>query len=47
LNSLKYNPLTPELISELKVVAGEKNILIDEGRENYSRDESPHVRCAY
>jgi glycolate oxidase len=39
-----YPHVTPELISRLKEIAGEKNVLVDEGKENYSRDEAPHSR---
>ena len=38
----RYVKLTPELISQLKEIVGEKNVLIDKGKEDYSRDESPH-----
>lgn len=37
-----YNQLTPELFNRLKLLVGEKSVLIDEGRENYSSDEAPH-----
>jgi glycolate oxidase len=36
-----YNRLTPALIARLTEIVGAKNILVDEGKENYSRDESP------
>jgi glycolate oxidase len=41
-----YNRLTPELVSQLTEIVGEKNILIDEGKENYSRDESPQAKSS-
>jgi glycolate oxidase len=37
-----YNPLTPELIARLEEIAGRKNVITDESRENYSHDETPH-----
>jgi glycolate oxidase len=40
----EYSKLTPELISVLNEIVGKKNILVDEGKENYSRDEAPHAR---
>ncbi|MBN1190811.1 MAG: FAD-binding protein [Dehalococcoidales bacterium] len=36
-----YQKLTPELIDLLTAIVGRKNILVDEGKENYARDESP------
>jgi glycolate oxidase len=38
----RFGKLTPDLISQLTSIVGQKNILTGEGRENYARDESPH-----
>ena len=38
----EYHKLTPGLIDRLKLIAGDKGVLTDEGRENYARDEAPH-----
>lgn len=37
-----YNKLTPDLITRLKEITGEKNVLTGDGKEDYSRDEAPH-----
>jgi len=37
-----YRSLTPPLIGRLIEIAGEPNVILDEGRENYARDEAPH-----
>jgi glycolate oxidase len=37
----KYKKLTTEMIARLTEIVGARNILIDEGKENYARDESP------
>jgi glycolate oxidase len=42
MNSMNYNKLTPELIKRLAEITGEKNILTDAGKEDYSHDEAPH-----
>lgn len=39
-----FKELTSDQITGLKAITGEKNILIDAGKEDYSRDESPYKR---
>jgi glycolate oxidase len=43
-NRSRYGKLTKTLISRLSGIVGEKNILISEGKEDYSRDEEPHTK---
>jgi glycolate oxidase len=38
----KYSKLTDSLIASLIDIVGFKNVITDEGRENYSRDETPN-----
>jgi glycolate oxidase len=38
----QYERLTPAVASQLARAVGEKNLLLGEGRDNYSRDEAPH-----
>jgi glycolate oxidase len=45
-NPSSYNKLTPDLIARLAEIVGPKNILVDEGKENYARDESPLATTA-
>lgn len=41
---IDFGKITQGLITDFTKIVGEKNLVIDEGRENYSRDESPHSR---
>ena len=43
MNAIDYGKLTPGLITRLIEIAGEKNVLTDAGKEDYSRDEAPHA----
>jgi glycolate oxidase len=41
---MKFNKITPEIVTRLEKIVGGKNIITGEGKENYSRDEAPHPR---
>jgi glycolate oxidase len=40
---IKYGKVTADIIAALTEIVGEKNILVGEGKENYSRDEAPRL----
>jgi glycolate oxidase len=45
-NNTFWGTVTPEIRAQLINIAGSKNILIDDSREGYARDEAPHLRHA-
>jgi glycolate oxidase len=42
-NSSRYGTVTDDILASLTEIAGEKNVLTGEERENYSRDETPEL----
>ena len=45
---MKYNPVTDEILDELKKIVGEKNLMTDEDKiEAYSHDETPAEQYAH
>ena len=45
---MKYNPVTEEILAELREIVGEKNVLTDEDKiEAYSHDETPAEQYAH
>jgi len=40
-NQIRYGRITSTLVANLAVIAGEKNVLTGDERQNYSRDEAP------
>ena len=44
----QYNPVTPEILTELKAIVGEKYAFSDPDKlETYSRDETPDSKYAH
>jgi glycolate oxidase len=41
-----FSKITPEIIQQLEQIAGVSNVITDDRRESYTRDEAPHIRHA-